>query len=88
MRSKATPEFWKLFERLPAPVQRQASEAFQLFQNNPYDPRLHFQRLVSSGQRDLFSAAIGPRYRALAVKYPDHWMWVWVGSHEDYNKRT
>lgn len=88
MRSKATPEFWKLFGRLPEAVQKQARDAFQAFERNPYDPQLHLQRLVSSGQRDLYSVAVGPRYRALAVRYSDHWSWTWIGSHEDYNRRT
>lgn len=88
MRSRATPEFWKHFARLPQHIQRQARDAFELFKRNPHDPQLHLQRLVSTGQRNLYSVAVGPYYRAIGLRYDDHWLWTWIGSHEDYNRRT
>ena len=33
----------------------------------------------------LWSVRVGDHYRAVARKKADHWMWFWIGSHEEYN---
>jgi hypothetical protein len=40
MKSKRTKQFRALFAELPESVQRQANEAYRLFQVNPSHPRL------------------------------------------------
>lgn len=84
MRSKTSPQFRKLLARLPEAAQTEAREAYQRFKVDPYDPALHFTRLVSAG-RDIYSARVGQRYRAVCSRYPDYWLWYWIGTHEQYN---
>ena len=84
MRSMRTKQFKKLFAQLPAEVQEQAREAYQLFRDDPYHPRLHFKRI--SQQRPIYSARVGYSYRAIGRLEGDTIRWEWIGSHEDYNK--
>ena len=45
MKSRTTPQFRKLFAGLPAHVQQQAREAYQLFRDNHDHPGLHFKKI-------------------------------------------
>jgi hypothetical protein len=84
MTSRATRRFWKLYESLPEPVQRLAAKNYQLWRNNPAHPSLDFKQLHGSGER--FSVRVGNHYRALGQRVTDGVEWVWVGTHEEYNK--
>ena len=67
---RTTLRFRKCFERLPLPVQ-----------NNPKHPSLHFKKVGK-----FWSARIGMAYRALAYEDGEDFIWVWIGSHDDYMK--
>jgi hypothetical protein len=85
VKSLASPEFWELYRPLPANVKRDARAAYQLFQENPSHPGLHLEQ-INTKWGWLYSARVNARYRALAIKRADHWLWVWIGSHPDYDK--
>lgn len=85
MRSRATARFWKLYAALPAHVQQLARKNYQLWQAEEGHPSLGFKRLKGgSGKR--FSIRVGDHYRAIGQRLDDGIEWVWIGSHEDYNK--
>jgi hypothetical protein len=42
---------------------------------------LHFKKI---GQ--LWSARVGLHYRALAVEVDEDVMWVWIGTHAEYDR--
>jgi hypothetical protein len=84
MTSRATRRFWKLYQELPDSVQRLAVKSYQLWRDNPRHPSLNFKKLAGPGER--FSIRVGDHYRALGHKINDNCEWVWIGSHEDYNK--
>ena len=84
MRSRTTRRFRALFAALPANVQRQAREAYRLFQRNPAHPGLHFKQVRSSPP--TYSARIGIGYRAAGVLDGDTVVWFWVGTHADYDQ--
>jgi len=84
MTSRATRRFWKLYESLPEPVQRLAAKNYRLWRNNPVHPSLDFKPLHGSGER--FSVRVGSHYRALGQRVTDGVEWVWIGTHEEYNK--
>ena len=44
--SRATREFWRLYESLPADVSKEAGRAFRTFQSDAPYPRLQFKKLV------------------------------------------
>jgi hypothetical protein len=84
MTSRATRRFWKLYESLPEPVQRLAAKNYRLWRNNPAHPSLDFKQLHGNGER--FSVRVGSHYRALGQRLADGVEWVWIGTHEEYNK--
>lgn len=45
MKSHTLGRFWKFYDRLPAHVQRDADEAYKLWQVSPYHPSLQFKRV-------------------------------------------
>jgi len=85
LKSKSTARFWKLYAALPARVQRLARKNHRLWLDDHTHPSLGFKRLKGgSGKR--FSIRIGDHYRAIGQQIDDTIEWVWIGSHEDYNK--
>jgi hypothetical protein len=54
-----------------------------LARQSPASP-LDFKKLAGSDER--FSIRVGDHYRTLSRKINDSYEWVWIGSHEDYNK--
>jgi hypothetical protein len=83
MRSRTTAHFRALLQALPAEAQRQADEAYKLFSDNPFHPSLYFKRV--RGDRPLYSVRIGRRYRALGYRRGDGMLWIWIGSHAEYD---
>ena len=63
MISRATPEFWTCFDRLPEAVQVRAKAAYSLWSDDPRHPGLHFKPLSSAGEGcgPFASAFIGAR---------------------------
>jgi len=85
LKSKATARFWKLYAALPNRVQQLARKNYQLWQDDESHPSLGFKRLKGgSGKR--FSIRVGDHYRAIGQRLDEGIEWVWIGSHEDYNK--
>jgi hypothetical protein len=73
--------FWKCFESLPDPVQKITKKNFELLKVNPAHPSLHFKKIGT-----FWSVRAGLNYRALAVKDGDDYIWVWIGTHDEYAK--
>lgn len=81
MRHLTTARFWRLYEELPAAVQRLADKSFQLLKADPRHPALRFKKI---GQ--VWSVRVGAHYRALATVEEDAYLWFWIGSHEEYDR--
>ena len=79
-----TPRFRALIAALPPVVQHQAREAYRLFAENPRHPSLHFKRVHHNVP--THSVRIGGHYRALGYFEGDTVIWVWIGSHADYDQ--
>jgi hypothetical protein len=84
MKSRRSKAFRKMFEALPETVQRQANTAYKRFKENPTHPGLNLEQVGAKGP--VFSIRVGIHYRALAIRRPDHWLWFWIGPHDDYDK--
>ena len=84
MKSRASSRFWELYSQLPAHVQRLARKNYRLWQDNPQHPSLAFKELRGGNGR--FSVRVGDHYRALGRRAGDGIEWVWIGSHEEFNK--
>ena len=78
---RATPRFWRCFERLPESVQRVARQNFQLLRADPRHPSLHFKKVGK-----LWSVRVGFAHRALAMADGNDFIWVWIGRHGEYDR--
>ena len=81
MRQSATSRFWASYEVLPAEVRTLADKNFELLRLNRHHPSLQFKQVGK-----FWSARVGIHHRALALEVDDGFLWVWVGSHADYDK--
>jgi mRNA-degrading endonuclease RelE of RelBE toxin-antitoxin system len=81
MRHRATPRFWEHYRRLPTDVRDLADKNFQLLQSNPRHPSLQLKKVGN-----VWSARVGLAHRALAVEDGEDFLWVWIGSHDDYDR--
>lgn len=83
MNHRASPRFWACYKRLPADIQRLADRCFDLLRNDPRHPSIHFKKIGP-----IWSARVGLHYRALASETNDEYLWVWIGSHAEYDQLT
>jgi hypothetical protein len=81
MKHRASPRFWACYRRLPEDIQRLADRNYRLFCHNPRHPSLHFKKV-----RDRWSVRVGLHYRAVAIEEGEGLLWVWIGTHEEYNQ--
>ncbi len=85
MKSKRSRRFRELLRNLPPDVKLQAYAAYRLFKLDPYHPGLHFKQV--SATQPLYSVRIGKGYRALGLREEDDLIvWLWIGSHAEYDK--
>jgi len=78
---RTTEQFWQRYDDLPEEVRSRADRAFALLRSNPSHPSLEFKRVG-----DFWSARVGLVFRALAVEDEGDFVWVWIGSHDEYER--
>ncbi|MCZ6677958.1 MAG: hypothetical protein O7E52_11985, partial [Candidatus Poribacteria bacterium] len=71
----------RCFDRLDESVQKVARQNFQLLRTNPRHPSLHFKKVGK-----FWSVRAGIAHRALAVEDGEDFIWVWIGSHDEYDR--
>ena len=84
MTLRTTADFRRDLAALPAPIRRQARDAFRQFIAEPNHPSLRFKKLPPHD--DLWSVRISKDYRAIARWKGDVLLWFFIGSHADYDK--
>ena len=84
MMSRTTAGFWQRFDLLPVEEQEHARDAYELWQNNPYHPSLHFKRV--SRREPIYSVRIGLHYRSLGLRDGDTITWYWIETHAEYDR--
>jgi len=85
VKSKGTRRFWKLHAALPHHVRKLARKNYDLWRRDHSHPSLDFKKL-RGGIGNRFSIRIGNHHRAIGQSLGETVEWVWIGSHEDYNK--
>ncbi len=80
---RGTPEFWRLYHLLPVEVRATARKNYALWRDNAFHPSLHF-KTIGSGN---WSARVGNSYRAMERFMGSEFVWEWIGSHADYDRR-
>jgi len=83
MISRAAESFWQRYNRLPEPVRKLAEKNFTLWLRNQTHPSLRFKPLKDG----FWSARVGDHYRAVGYFRDGRtFVWIWIGTHEEYNK--
>ena len=78
---RTTQRFWQNFNKLPTSIQQLARKNFDLLKQDLNHPSLHFKKVGK-----FWSVRIGCNYRALAFKDGEDYIWVWAGSHDEYEE--
>lgn len=81
MKHFTSPDFWVLFNRLPAHVQTLARANYDLLKIDPRHPSLHFKKTG-----EYWSVRVGLGYRALGKDVDGGVLWGWIGSHAEYTR--
>jgi len=82
--SRVRPSFWRAYELLDPRIRDSAKRSYQLFVKNPAHPSLRFKKL--GGYDHVWSLRINEQYRAVGERSGDTVIWVWIGSHNDFDK--
>ena len=75
-------DFWDAYAELPPNVQRRVPQKFQLLRQNARHPSLRFKKVG-----DLWAIRVSRGYRALARQEKGDFIWFWVGTHSEYERR-
>ena len=78
---KTALSFSACYEKLPIKIRTLANKNFQLLKDNPEHPSLQFKK---AGK--IWSVRVGTHYRAVATPIKGGFLWVWIGSHAEYDK--
>jgi mRNA-degrading endonuclease RelE of RelBE toxin-antitoxin system len=65
---KASRSFWLRYRCLPDDIQQVAAKQFAILKTNPHHPSVRFKKLIEKNGREIWSARVTLKYRALAVK--------------------
>jgi hypothetical protein len=69
---RANADFWNDYRDLPEDVRARA---------NPQHPSLQFKKIGERRGEEIWSARVTLKYRALAVRLADEYIWFWIGEH-------
>jgi len=79
---RSTRRFWQAYDNLPSDIKITADKNFDLLKRNHFRPSLQFKRV---GAR-FWLARVGLSHRALAIEDGNDYIWIWIGSHDDYDR--
>lgn len=79
---RTTNRFRKCFDNLPCHIQVVSKKNFELLKKDPLHPSLHFKKVGK-----FWSVRVGINHRALAIKEGQDFIWVWIGTHSEYEWR-
>jgi hypothetical protein len=85
---RASNKFWQLCQALPPEIQQTANKQFAAPKANPNNSSVRFKKLTEKNVREVWSARITLKYRALAVKYDNVYHWFWIGENGTYDFLT
>ena len=84
MHSKSTRSFRSLYAKLPKSIKAEAKKAYLQFKTNPSHPGLQFKCVQKKAK--VYSARINLDYRVLGTLDGNEILWMWIGSHDEYDK--
>ena len=85
MTHRANTDFWADYDALLPEIRTRANKQFALLKANPHHLSLQLKKVGERGGREIWSARITLKYRALALKLPGEYLWFWIGEHRVYD---
>ena len=82
---RANSDFWNDYNALSEDIRLRADKQFTLLQANPQHPSLQFKKIGERHGNEIWSARVTLKYRALAIKLDDEYLWFWIGEHNVYD---
>ncbi len=83
---RASAGFWKDDDALPAAIRGRADKQFAQMKANPQHPSVRLKKIGDREGQEVWSARITLKYRALAIKLPEEFLWFWIGEHGVYDE--
>lgn len=84
MKSLVRPSFWRAHTELDDRARQAARRAYAQFARDPGHPSLRFKKL--GGYDHIWSVRVNEQYRAVGERSGDTIIWVWIGTHNDFDK--
>ena len=81
MKHFASPDFWFHYRLLPENIQDLADKNFSLLKENSRHPSLRLKKVGV-----FWSARVGISYRALGKEREEGIVWIWIGTHAEYDQ--
>ena len=81
--SRGSLDFWQRYRELPEATKRLARKNYGLWREDAHHPSLRFKRI----RNPWWAVRIGDHCRAVGGFEGDTFVWEWIGTHEEYNKR-
>ncbi len=78
---RTMPRFRTHYESLPNEIREIANKNFKLLKTDPRHPSLQFKKIGN-----FWSARVGIAHRALAIEDGEDFIWVWIGTHDEYER--
>ncbi|NJO14459.1 MAG: hypothetical protein HC877_01545 [Thioploca sp.] len=82
MKHQTASSFWECDNKLPLNIRHLADKNFQLLKDDHSHTSLQFKKVGKVWS----SARIGTHYRAVAIPIKEGFLWIWIGSHTEYDK--
>ena len=82
--SELTPEFLKLYRKLPSDVRARARVAYRRWHENPNLLGLRFKRVWAN--RPVYSVRIDVSNRVAGELEGDTMKWDFIGNHDEYER--
>lgn len=84
---RASASFWSDYDALPADIRERADKQFALLKTDWQHPSVLLKRIGERNGQEIWSARITLKYRALAIRLPDEFLWFWIGKQDAYDQR-
>jgi hypothetical protein len=88
MRHRTNADFWDDYYALPQDIRVRADKQFARLKSNPSHGSLQFKKIGNRQGKEIWSARVTLKYRALAFKDSTEYVWFWIGEHNAYDILT
>ncbi len=82
---RANANFWECYQALPLEIKHAADKQFALLKSHPDHGSLRFKKIGIRLSKEVWSARVTLKYRALGFKDDNECVWFWIGEHGVYN---